>query len=390
MPDHISTRHLTYRDYTADVSPRLAVWILAVFVAALLAAEAAARVFPPRYERTAICSLHGLRTLFQEAADDPEPKIVAVGDSTLVGGGVYDDHLTVMGRMETALNQGPKIYNLALPGGDTSTSLVVLNALQRAHVRQVQRVLIEVLPGKFIVDAPATATPRDSSRLVMDEIDRLIPFARPAAYDLPHRDRPYTDRVETALEFGLGHVSALYHNRDYFRTQYLGNYPSFWLLAHILPQRLKSRIFPAKAQGTNRLAARMDDYPFDPNTAQTIPKQTPRFTPRGEGDYLQEAITVSRAISGKPPLIVVFPVHYDYNRLTPAQRAAYIRELGSFNTYILQIGLQTGSDVVAVNSPNFQNPHLWTATAAHFNAQGSAAVWNDIKPEICHFFGCVP
>ena len=208
----VSSRRKTYRDYLGFLSPQRAKRVLWMLGFGLLALEGAARLYDPHYERTAGNSLHGVRAIYQQALDDPAPKILAFGDSTLVGGGVYAHEQTVIGQMEREL-RGPRLYNLAMPGGDTTSTTLLLGAIEKRPIPDVDRVIIEVLPSKFMVSSPGQATGKLGAQAAWEELERFIPSVDAAAYDLPLPARTLSQRVETAAQWQLGRTSHFYRHR---------------------------------------------------------------------------------------------------------------------------------------------------------------------------------
>ncbi len=381
-PARLAGRGGTYRDYLRGLGPASARRVLLGLVLCLLAAEVGLRLAPPRYGRTAISSLHGVRAIMQQALEDGGRKIIAVGDSTLAGGGVARDDRTVAGRWQDSLPAGTRLYNLAAPGGDTTTSLLLLDALRQEKIAGVERVVIEVLPGKFFTDEKTDTTPNDAAVASIEELRRYIPDARPDAWGLPGKSPAPGERAERRAQWDLGRASALYRHRDFFRTDLTGNYPIYWLIGRTLPRSLMARLFPAKAQGTNRLAARSDDFPYDP---AAVPASggggRVRFTPHAQGDYLEKCLEVAREISPRPPVILAFPIHYEYSHPDDAERASLLAAFGACDDYLTQLARRTGSELITVRSEPLQDPRWWTRSSAHFNAEGSARVWQAIEPQ---------
>lgn len=379
----MSDDRYTYIEYTRGISPRAAGFVLVGLLCTFICAELFLRITPPPYARTAGCSLHGFRTLFELALRDNRPKIIAVGDSALVGAGIFKDEETFLGRMNDEIGNKIKIYNLAVPGGNTTSSLMILDALEQENVKNVDRVLIEVLPGKFIAKAPGQTYSLELQQQVFDELQRFLPMIRPDYWKLPHKSMSMQQRLETYLEYQFGMASAVYLNRDWLRTQYLGNYPAFWVLGNIIPQGVRDRLFGAKGAGTNRLAARMNDHPFVGYIrTEEDSSVVPTFNPHYEGDSLKQAIAIARRIGKKEPIIVVFPMHYEYNRLTSAQKVAYILAMKQLYDYISELGRTDKCQVMIVRSEDFQQAEYWTRTPAHFNVLGSSRVWESLKDGI--------
>ncbi len=383
----VSSRRKIYRDYLGFLSPQRARRVLWMLGCGLLAAEGAARIFEPRYERTAGNSLHGVRAIYQQALDDPAPKILAFGDSSLVGGGIYAHQKTVIGRMESDL-KNPHVYNLALPGGDTTSTTVLLGAIGKRPIPNVDRVIIEVLPSKFLVATPGGATKKMGAQNAWEELERFIPAADAAAYDLPLPPRLLSERVETEAQWQLGRYSHFYRHRDFLRTEAVGNYPMFWFISKVLPRSVMARLYPAKAKGTNRLAARINEYNFVPDTKSPPVGAKYYFSPRVQGDYLNKSIELAKAISAQPPLILAQPWHYEYNPITPAARAASMEAAAQFENYVRAVAREQKCELVLVPSRSFQDPADWTATPAHFNARGARKVWAAMRPQVCALYDC--
>lgn len=384
----MSSRDSKYREYFSFVPPSSAKRILAFVGILALAGELTVRLFPPTYNRTAVSSLHGIRTLFQMAVEDPAPKILAFGDSTLVGGGVNDYSHTVMGRFAHFNKSGNKVFDLAVPGGDVMTSLELLDALKQKHVRNVDRVILEVLPAKFVVNSPTGATSKDASQESSNDLAHFLPFIRPTEFGLAKPHLTFTEWVEAYNEYNLGNFSMLYRHRDYLRTHTVGNYPIFYAISHFTPASIRSRLFPAKAQGTNRLSAQSDDYPYDKSIGKPTTSPLYYFTPHVQGDYLEKAIDAAYAISAKPPVIVSMPFHYEYDKINAAQRASFLRAFNDLHLYLKDLAARKNCVLAYVPSERLQAPNLWTRTRAHFNSAGSERVWRAIRPELCTIYPC--
>lgn len=372
-----------YRDYLSGIGAASARRILVLLLVSLLLAESVLRLAQPRYRRTAISSLHGIRAIMQQVLDDRGRKIIAVGDSTLAGGGVAQDDQIIAGRWQNTLPAGVHFYNLAAPGGDATTSLLMLDVLQRAHVIGAERVVIEVLPSKFFTDEKTEATPRNSAAATIEELQRYVPDIRPETWGLPGKHLSNGERLEGWTQWKLGQLSLLYRHRDFFRTGLTGNYPIYWLIGRTLPRSLMARAFPAKAQGTNRLAARADDFPYDSAAVPSSPGgYRTRFAPHLQGDYLEKCVALAQSISRRPPIILVFPIHYEYGHPEEAERASILTALSDFKSYLEQMAQRTRSDLILVPSESFQQARWWTRSVAHFNAEGSERIWRVIEPQV--------
>jgi len=382
----MSSRRNIYVDYLGWLNPASAKRILILFLIGLLVAELCLRILNPQYSRTAVSSLHGTRAIFQQAIEYREAKIIAVGDSTLVGGGVYDHNKTVMGLLANALETKPRLFNLAVPGGDATTSTLLLDSVKKAGVKNVERVIIEVIPSKFRVYEAGAVTSKDTAKATAESLQRYIPFINPQAFGLDVPKLPYTDQFEVAAEWMLGNLSMLYRHRDFLRTEYVGNYPALWFVGTLIPRPMLARLFPSKAEGTNRLAARTDDFPFKPEFVSEPNSRLPRFTPHTQGDYLEQAVAIAKNISSKPPIILSFPTHYEYDQINTEQRHYYLRSLQEYKHYLETVAAQSGSELVVIPSEKFQAPELWTRTPAHFNARGSMVIWKMMQPQLCSLY----
>ena len=382
----VSSRRKIYRDYLGFLTPARAKRVLWMLGLGLICAEGAARIFDPHYERTAGNSMHGVRAIYQQALDDPAPKILAFGDSTLVGGGIYAHQKTIMGRMEADL-KNVHLYNMALPGGDATSTTLLLGAIKKRPIANVDRVIIEVLPSKFTVGKPGEATSKFASQDAWKELERLIPSVDANAYALPQPRRTLSERVETEAQWQLGRFSHFYRHRDFLRTEEVGNYPMFWFAGKLLPGSVKARLFPDRAQGTNRLAARINDRNFVPNTKKQLDKKR-YFSPHVQGDYLIKSVELAKTISAKPPIILAQPWHYEYSNLTPAAHQIAVQTAAQFEDYVRTVARQQGCELIIVPSREFQNPADWTATPAHTNVRGARKIWALMRPQICELYSC--
>ena len=385
----MSSRREIYIDYLSWVSTKAAKRILILFVLCLILLEIFWRGLSPQYPRTAISSLHGIRAILQEAIASPHAKILAFGDSTLLGGGVYDSHKTVMGLFSQFLVPETRLFNLAIPGGDTVTSTLLLDSIKTAKVKNIDRVIVEVLPWKFMVSQPEQFSPKEASLTTAIELQRYVPFIQPQVFGLQLPKISYSQRIENYSQWWLGNISMLYRHRDFLRTEFLGNYPIFWLLGSLTPKELRARLFPAKAQGLNRLAARADDLPFDGETSELNASLNPaivnnKFTAHTQGDYLEKAIEIAKQINPYPPIIVSFPIHYEYSKLKEVERQRYLSSLKELREYLERVAAKTESELMFIDSKDFQDPQLWTRSLAHFNSQGHEKIWRILQPALCN------
>ena len=390
----MSSRKELYVDYLSWVSSKAAKRILILFFLCLILLEILWRGLSPQYPRTAISSLHGIRTILQEVIASPSSKIVAFGDSTLLGGGVYDHNKTVMGLFSQALISKKRLFNLAIPSGDIVTSTLLLDSLKTAKVKNIDRVILEVLPWKFMGSDREKINPKETSLSTVSELQRYVPFIQPQLFDLQLPKIPYNQHVENYSQWWLGNISMLYRHRDFLRTEVLGNYPIFWALGNLTPLQLRARLFPAKAQGLNRLAARADDSPFKAETSKLnsfLPSAEikNKFTPHAQGDYLEKAIKIAKKISVNPPIIISFPIHYEYSKITEVQRQKYFSSLRELREYLENIASQTGSELMFIDSADFQAPQLWTRSLAHFNIDGHEKIWKILQPNLCKFYNTI-
>src|SRR5438067_8941066 len=141
----MESRKRLYTNYFDWLTPDSARRILLALGVAMIVGEMSLRLFQWQPPRTAVCSLHGIRTIYQQALDYKGQKVICVGDSTLMGGGVYEHDLIVMGQISKVLKSGPRIFNLAVPSGDITSSAVMLDSLRRAKIKDVERVIIEIM-----------------------------------------------------------------------------------------------------------------------------------------------------------------------------------------------------------------------------------------------------
>lgn len=367
--------------------PRVSVKrILLFFFVGLALLEVGFRIAAPQYSRIAVSALHGSRAILQQAIASDERKIIGVGDSTLLGGGVYDHQDIVMGKLSQALDDPWRSFNLALPGGDTVSSTVMLDAMEKANVAKIDRVIIEVLPSKFLVSETGQKTSAYAASGTIYELQRFVPFIDPQKFGLDIAALPRTEAVEAKAQWRLGNLSMMYRHRDFLRIEYIGNYPAFWTVSALIPRSILMRLFPERGKGTNRLAARMDDFPYERAYAEDTNGNPPVFTPHVQGDYLEQAIAIAKRISAKPPIIFSFPIHYEYDRITQQEREGYLQALQELKAYLETVASHTGSELMFVPSREFQNPDLWTRTRAHFNAKGHQKIWQMFQSEFCRLY----
>jgi hypothetical protein len=385
----MSSRKHLYVDYLSWLAPGAIKRILLIFIIGLIILELFWRGFSPHYTRTAVSSLHGIRTILQELSESKKEKVIGVGDSTLLGGGVFSHNDTFMGHFSTILNQKEskfELFNLSAPGGDTVTSALILDAIKTENIRNIDRVIIEVLPSKFFsYDGKPTSKYQSLNTVI--ELQNFVPFIRPSYFDLDVPLLSYPQRVEAYAQWWSGDLSMLYRHRDFLRTEVLGNYPIYWLIGKLLPRSLISRVFPEKSKGLNRLAARADDFPFN---SEKIKRSSNidsvnflEFTPHYQGDYLEQALAIAKSISAKPPIILSFPIHYEFNSPSQVARNNTLKVLNEFNQYLSAVAEDTGSMLMFVDSESFQSPSLWTRTEAHFNAVGHLKIWESLKEKLC-------
>jgi hypothetical protein len=382
----MSSRGKIYVDYLSWLSPISAKRILLLFIISLLVLEVLLRLVNPQYSRTAVSSLHGIRTLVQQSIEYPGSKIVAVGDSTLMGGGVYDHDKTVMGLLSKSLNSEPHLFNLAIPAGDTTTSTVILDKIKKLGIKNIDQVIIEILPSKFFVQEPGAYTSKNAANETLIDLQKYIPELNFTAFGLDVPNLSLNEKVEVLAQWMLGNISMLYRHRDFFRTEYIGNYPVFWLANVLIPRFIIERLFPGKSEGTNRLGARLDDYPYKPKISGDYDNSKPIFTPHFQGDYLEKSLRIAKEISSNPPIILAFPIHYEFGRVGQEKRKYTLKALDQLHEYLNNLATSTGSKLMFVASENFQAPELWTRTSAHFNSEGSALIWKSLKPSFCQLY----
>jgi hypothetical protein len=389
----MSSRRDKYVNYLNAFSPAAAKHTIIFFITGLIFLEIFWRGFSPAYVRTALSSLHGIRTIHQQLGDSRKNKIIGVGDSTLLGGGVNSNANTFMGYLSYELNSKKPnfdVFNLAVPGGDTATSLLLLDSIRMSEIKAIDRVIIEVIPFKFF-SYDSNPILKSSSLATITELQNFVPFIRPELFGLDVPTVSYIKKIEAYAQWWLGNISSLYRNRDFFRTEIVGNYPIYWLINNVLPRSLINKVFPAKSQGLNRLAAHADDFPFSHENIKKSPHTKPdnfaKFTPHDQGDYLEKAIAIAKNISAKPPIIIAFPIHYEYDSPDEAHKSSILSALAEFENYVNNISQKTGSELIFIDSKAFQSPDLWTRSIAHFNASAHRKIWKAAKKQLCQSYG---
>lgn len=377
VQDPSSRRSPTYREYFGDVSRESAARVLWLMVGLILCIELGARMARPVHERTPIDSMHGIRWLFEEANLDAGPKVIAVGDSSLLGGGVHDHDRIVMGRLARSPGLGRRVFNFGVPGGDCSTSALLLDALNRTHAANVERVIIEVLPNKLFATTADGLGPTSSS---IAELSAFVPEIRPEVIGVQVPPPSLPQRVESELQYNIGMVSAAYRARDGAKIEEVGNYPSFWLVGQLLPASLRVRLLSTKGTATNRFGARLDDGAFEPASRDVgFPVA---FAALPQARFLRSAIESAIKISGHPPVIVQMPFHYEFTALSDAETAQTLRTLDMVTAELQGVCDRTGSTMITVDSRSFQDPRYWTRTAAHPSALGHAEIWRRYGPTL--------
>jgi hypothetical protein len=383
----MSSRANIYKDYFSALAPMAAARVLLFFGLGVLAVEAAMNCVDPQYERTAVNSLHGVRAILQQALGDGQSKMLCFGDSSLVGGGIYRHDQTVAGYLAREI-EGPRVYNLALPGGDNLTSALLLDQLRLKKISNVDRVVIETLAAKWLATSPSESQAAPKSVESCKELQRLIPGLGLQDWGIDVEPLGRTESIEIAAQWQLGRYSKLYRHRDYFRTEVIGNYPAFWVAGRLIPRSILSRLYPEKARGTNRLAARMDDFDFDAADAKPASGGNVSFSGEEERKYLLKAISTARSISRNPPIILAFPLHFEFQVLGAETRRSYLNAVQEFEADLKNIAADTGSELMVVRSEEFQNPAYWTVTPFHFNAVGARKIWEMLRPQFCRLYGC--
>ena len=300
-----------------------------------------------------------------------------------MGGGVQDNAQTFMGQLALAEAGHERVFNMGVPGGENATSLLLLDALADRQVTGVDRVIIQVLPGKFFSGIPGGSGPTAEA---VDELRRFVPFVNPAKFGIDAPPRPLSEHVEATLQYDLGFVSTAYRDRDYLRIEELGGYPSFWAIGHVLPPRCRAVMLSQTGRGLNRLGAHMEDSPFDP--WQRERGSAPYFAEQPQGAYLL------RTDHRRPPLdrqaahpSSNSPMHYEYGILDPAELTQTFSALDSLDTFLQATATSTGSTLLRIDSKSFQDPALWTRTAAHPSAAGHKEIWRRLGPDLLHALG---
>lgn len=381
-----SSRQSIYVDYLIWLPEAGARRVLIGLALSVLVLEGLARVKDPAYPRTAISSLHGVRAIAQQVLDDPGPKALAFGDSTLLGGGVSDPNRTVLGLFVNAsadCNLG-RTYNLAVPGGDSTTSALLFEGLARQNLSNVKTVYIESFPSKFINWAGAKVNPSTVAEESQNELQHYLPILNPEGMGLPRAKMDLSQRVEVKAEWYLGEISRFYRHRDLARTEVMGNYPVFWAIGALTPPAIRMKVV---GRGTNRLGANLEDFPFIPEDRKKVPGGRPRLAAQDQERYLRLIVRQAHKIGAKPVLLA-FPTHTAYLELNPEQERQLQEALDGYEKLMVRIAHEEHAELLLVPSRDFQDPSLWTRTVAHFNRAGSQKIWQLLRPRWCAIAGC--
>jgi len=373
-------QHWSYRDYTADIDNKTALRILVAFGVCLVAAEVALRIAPPRYPRPNGNSMYGVRTIMQLADRDPRPKVIFTGDSTVLGGGVADGTKIFPALAASALQPAVSVYDLGVTGGSAKTNCVVLQAATKLNVPNIRQFVIEVSPVKLMTDDPAkTASPTFSAGPVT-ELLRFLPDGRFSAPWLEIPSTSFADKTEYKTEFEAGSVSAILQNRDYVKNAISGGFPAFWVSNFILPASLKDKMFSKGADGNNRLSANPEDGIYA-GPKEATDKQW-SFIPQGEFDALSYSIDQATKCSERKPIVLIGPMHYEYNAISDRERASVLEALSQLKTAVTNLCAQKGAQLVWVDSTKVQVNDLWTRSFAHYRPPMHQLIWNMLKPKL--------
>lgn len=366
----------SYRNYCSEITPRAARRVLLGLLVAALAGEGLLRLSPPEYPRIARNSGRGIRVLLANMLEDPRPKIIGIGDSSLLGSGVLSERDTATGMLRKEMGKDVGMYNLALPGGNSFSNAMVLRGLQRAKPSNVQLLIVEVLPSRFlvregenheIVSAASTELPKYFP-------DAEWPGPRPI---MPAPSLPSV--VEAHAEYDLARWSMLYRQHDYFRTKIVGDNPAFWLAAEILPQGLQASLTGRRKTENNRVSAQADEGQFRTEEAKESDALV-HFSLAGESEAFPISLDEAEKFAPERVLVLVHPIHIDYFKLTPRARKSTLDALEELHQYLQQQLESRHIPWVEIDSREVQDDQYWTWTPAHFRAKLHQRVFERISP----------
>ncbi len=374
-------KHDVYREYTESVTAKQAAWILYLIAGAFVAAEIGLRLMGSSLPRLNANSLHGSRTIVAQLDESPKPKIVAVGDSAMQGGGVPKESDTTMGMLRADLSPAIDVRNLSLPGGNNKTNVQVLQTLEKQGVKNIEQVIIQAIPHKFISDEKVETKGSDWGLVTANELLRFLPDAGLNSEWARTKTPSWSGALEARTQFELTKVSHLYRAQDALRNRTVGGYPSFWFAGKVIPKSLLSRIMGASPDGGNRFEAHPLDVPFDPTKAVESDKPI-YFVPRGEMDAMADAIKIAKRISSKQPVVLIEPMHYEFDRISDRQRQMTLTALDEMEQAMQELCEREGATLVWIDSKRFQQPELWTRTLAHFQPELHREIYNQMRPAI--------
>ncbi|HEY0867761.1 MAG TPA: hypothetical protein VGE01_10295 [Fimbriimonas sp.] len=375
------TDRWVYRDYTGDFSARQARTLLAVLALIVVLAEVAVRIVGPEDRRTSQNSMHGLRTQLLQMEEDPRPKIVGVGDSSLQGGGVLRDEDTGMGMLWTDLRGTHSVYNLGVPGGTAYTNKFLLEVIRNRPIENVDRVIVEMIPSKFMVPKKGAPTLEESGLASVQELNRFLPFADARALGIPSDPLNRDVAIEYRFQYGLAKLSHLYRMRDAFKNRIVGGYPAFWFAASLLPNNIRKRMLADKGDGNNRLAAQTEDVPYRPQMGKPSDREV-YFSDRGQFEMLRDTLRQAKRISKKPPVLLIHPTHFEYQKISERQRRLHLQALRDMGRSMERLAREEGVELVVVPSNEYQDPSFWTKTTAHFNERLHRIVFERLRAKL--------
>lgn len=371
----------SYRNYCSGITPKASRIVLFALVLTALAAEVSLRLTPPTYTRNARNSGRGIRVLLTNMLDDPRPKIIGIGDSSLLGSGVPSERDTSMGMIRQEVGRGVGVYNLAFPGGNSFSNAMVLRGLQRVKPSNVQLLILEVLPSRFLVREGENheVVSAASTELPKYFPDADWPGPRPimAVPSLP-------SAVEAFAEYDLARWSMLYRQHDYFRVKIVGDNPAFWLAAEVLPQGLQANLTGRRKTENNRVSAQADEGQFLSGEAKASDALV-RFSPTGEAEAFPISLDEAAKFAPGRVLVLIHPIHIDYFKLTPRARKSTLDALHELHRYLLQQLEIRHIPWVEIDSRDVQDDRYWTWTPAHFTAKLHKKVFERINPIVKTF-----
>ncbi len=371
----------TYREYFPTLGRKTALWALLFLASFLVIIEIYFRVFPYRPDRTAGSSLHGIRTIFHFVEEDAKPKVLFFGDSSMVGNGVLDSSKSIPGLAKSALAPQVSVYNLAIPAGNVSTELLLVDALERRNVSNVRDIVLQVAPVQYMTNDPREIPDIDHLEATTDELFHFVPNMRPAYFGLGAKSLRRSEIDQANLEYFLTRYSALYRTKDIIRTQEVGNYPSFYVAGKLLALRpsLRQKVLGEKAFGTGRFSAHVEDYPYSKSFAEPSDLRW-YFSRKGLAEYIPKAVEAAKKLSRRAPILISHPIHYEYENISPEERVSYLAAESEYHQYLREVARETGAKLIFEDSREWQDPDLWTRTERHFTEAGHARIWRDLAP----------